>query len=56
MVITTHIDKWNVTRVLVDKGSPVDILFPSAFDQMGFDSKQLKEATKPLYVFGGKRI
>jgi hypothetical protein len=23
---------------------------------MGYDRKQLKEAMKPLYVFGGKRI
>jgi hypothetical protein len=56
MVITTHIDKWDVIRVLIDNGSHVEILFLSAFDQMGFDRKQLKEATKPLYGFGGRRI
>jgi hypothetical protein len=56
MVIIAHIDKWDVTRVLVDNGSLVEILFLSAFDQMGFDRKQLKEASKPLYGFGGKRI
>jgi hypothetical protein len=56
MVITTHIDKWDVTRVLVDNGSQAEILFLSAFDQMGFDRRQLKEASKPLYGFGGKRI
>jgi hypothetical protein len=39
MVIMTHIDKWGVTRVLVDNGSQAEILFLSAFDQMGYDRK-----------------
>jgi hypothetical protein len=56
MVITTHIDKWDVTRVLVDNGNQTEILFLSVFNQMGFDRRQLKEASKPLYGFGGKRI
>jgi hypothetical protein len=56
MVITTHIDKWNVTRVLVDNGSQVETLFLSTFGQMGFSKKQLKEASKPLYGFSGKKI
>jgi hypothetical protein len=25
MVVTIHIDKWNVTRVLVDNGSQAEI-------------------------------
>jgi hypothetical protein len=56
MVITAHIDKWDVTRVLVDNGSQAEILFLSTFDQMGFDRKQLKEASKPLYGFNRRRI
>jgi hypothetical protein len=56
MVITAHIDKWDVIRVLVDNGSQVEILFFSAFDQMGFNKKQLKETSKSLYGFSGKRI
>jgi hypothetical protein len=56
MVITTHIDKWDVTRVLVDNGSQAKILFLSTFEQMGFDRKQLKEASNPLYSFSGRRI
>jgi hypothetical protein len=48
MVITACIDKWDVTRVLVDNGSQAKILFLSAFDQTGYDRRQLKEATKPL--------
>jgi hypothetical protein len=55
MVITLHIDKWDFTRVLVDNGSQAEILFLSAYEQMGFDRKQLKEASRPLYGFGGRR-
>jgi hypothetical protein len=43
-------------RVLVDNGSQTEILFLSTFEQMGFDRKQLKEASKPLYGFGGRKI
>jgi hypothetical protein len=56
MVITAHIDKWNAMRVLVDNGSQAKILFLSTFEQMGFSKKQLKEASKPLYGFGGRKI
>jgi hypothetical protein len=51
MVIISHIDKWDVTRVLVDNGSQAEILFLSNFEQMVFSKKQLKEASKPLYGF-----
>jgi hypothetical protein len=56
MVITAHIDKWNVMRMLVDIGSQAEILFRSTFEQMGFSQKQLKEASKPLYGFDGTKI
>jgi hypothetical protein len=56
MVITTHIDKWDVTRVLVDNDSQAEILFLSTFEQMGFNRKQLKEASKPPYSFDRRRI
>jgi hypothetical protein len=56
MVIIVHIDKWDVMRVLVDNGSQAGILFISTFEQMGFNRKQLKEASKPLYGFGERRI
>jgi hypothetical protein len=56
MVITSHIDKWDVTRVLVNNDSQAEILFLCTFEQMGLDRKQLKEASKPLYGFGGRRI
>jgi hypothetical protein len=56
MVLTVHIDRWDVSQILVDNGSQVEILFLSTFKKMGYDKKQLKESMKPLYDFGGKRI
>jgi hypothetical protein len=56
MVITVHIYRWDVTKILVDKGSQTEIPFLVAFDKMGFDQKQLEEPSKQLYGFGGKRI
>jgi hypothetical protein len=56
MVITVHIDRWDVTRILIDNGSLAEILFLATFDKIGFDRKQLKEPSKPLYGFDGKRI
>jgi hypothetical protein len=56
MVITIHIDRWDVTKILVDNSSQVEILFLATFDKMGFDRKQLRELSKLLFGFGGKRI
>jgi hypothetical protein len=39
MVIAAHIDKWDVTKVLVENGSQAEILFLSTFEQMGFSKK-----------------
>jgi hypothetical protein len=56
MVITAHIDKWNVLRVLVYNRSQAEILFISTFEQMGLNKKQLKEPLKSLSSFGEKKI
>jgi hypothetical protein len=56
MVITVHIDRWDVTKILINNGSQAKILFLTSFDKMGFDWKQLKESTEPLYGFSGKWI
>jgi hypothetical protein len=56
MAVIIHIDRWDVTKILVDNGSQAEILFLATFDKMGFDRKQLREPSKPLYGFGGKRI
>jgi hypothetical protein len=56
MVVIVHIDRWDITKILIDTGSQTKILFLATFDKMGFDRKQLKEPSKLLYGFGGKRI
>jgi hypothetical protein len=56
MIIIVHIDRWDVTKILINNGSLAEILFLATFDKMGFDRKQLKQPSKPPYGFGGKRI
>jgi hypothetical protein len=56
MVLTVHIDRWDVSKILIDNVSQAEILFLSTFKKMGCDKKQLKELTKPLYGFSGKKI
>jgi hypothetical protein len=34
MIITVHIDRWDVTKILVDNGSQAEILFLSAFEKL----------------------
>jgi hypothetical protein len=43
MVVTVHINRWDVTKILTDNGSQAEILFLATFDEMGFDQKQLRE-------------
>jgi hypothetical protein len=56
MVTTVHIDRCDVTKILIDNGSQVEIIFLPTFDKMGFDRKQLIKSSKPLYGFSGKKI
>jgi hypothetical protein len=35
MVITAHIDQWDVVKILVDNSNQVEILFLLAFEKMG---------------------
>jgi hypothetical protein len=56
MVATVHIDRWDVTKILIDNGSQAEILFLATFDKMGFEQKKLREPLKPLYGFSGKKI
>jgi hypothetical protein len=56
MGVTVHIDRWVVTKILIDNGSQAEIFFLATFNKIGFDREQLKEPSKPLYGFGGKWI
>jgi hypothetical protein len=37
MAITGHIDRWGITKILIDNGSQAKILFLSAFQKMGYN-------------------
>jgi hypothetical protein len=37
MVITVHIDRWDITKILIDNDSQTEILFLATFNKMGFD-------------------
>jgi hypothetical protein len=39
MVLTVHIDRWDVSRIIIDNGSQTEILFLSAFEKMGYNKK-----------------
>jgi hypothetical protein len=39
MVITAHIDQWDVVKILIGNGSQVEILFLSTFEKMGHNKK-----------------
>jgi hypothetical protein len=56
VIVVVHIDRRDITKILIDNGSHAEILFLATFNKMGFDWKQLKEPSKPLYGFSEKRI
>jgi hypothetical protein len=37
VVTTVHIDRWGITKILIDNGSQAKILFLATFNKMGFD-------------------
>jgi hypothetical protein len=39
MVVTVHINRWNVTKILIDNGSQAKILFLTTFEKMGYGRK-----------------
>jgi hypothetical protein len=56
MVHTVYIDRWDISKILVDNGSLEEILFLSTFKKMGYDKKQLKEPTKPFTALAAKEL
>jgi hypothetical protein len=43
MVITVHVDRWEVAKIHIDNGSQGEILSLATFNKMGFDQKQLNK-------------
>ena len=56
LVVSIRVGDYNVHRVLVDNGSSADILYYSAFQQMGINRAQLILTNAPLVGFGGTRV
>ena len=52
-VVTLMIANYAVERVLIETGSSSDIMFASAFDQLGITRDRLQPATTPLVGFNG---
>ena len=51
LVIMLEIEGFNTRRVLVDKGSLVDIMYMTAYQQLRLDHKQLQPFMSPLVSF-----
>ena len=56
LVVSIRVGDYNVHRMLVDNGSSVDILYYSAFWQMGINRAWLTPTNAPLVGFGGMRV
>ncbi|CAL9018681.1 unnamed protein product, partial [Prunus brigantina] len=56
MTITACIARRDVPNVLLEKRSPVNILFSSALRGLGLESRELFPATGQLYAFDGARV
>ena len=51
-----EIEGFNMSRVLVDNGSSVDIMYMTAYQQLRLDPKRLQPFKSPLVSFSGDRI
>ncbi|PKA64898.1 hypothetical protein AXF42_Ash011500 [Apostasia shenzhenica] len=56
IVVTARVTDFDVRRVLLDSGSVADILFESAFLQMGLKETNLLHVGTTLLGFSGKRV
>ncbi|XP_062093611.1 uncharacterized protein LOC133799630 [Humulus lupulus] len=56
LVISLQVDHCQLGRVLVDRGSGVDILFWEAFQKMGLEENQIRPSTTPILGFNSQRV
>ena len=56
LVIRAIVANTTVQRVLVDNGSPADIIFASAFDKMGIGREKLEPVNTHLCGFSGEKV
>ncbi|WZY69704.1 hypothetical protein YC2023_001944 [Brassica napus] len=53
LLVVLAIDKYDVTKVLIDTGSSVDIIFRETLVKMGIDLKDVKPSSRTLTGFNG---
>ena len=56
LVVSIQIEDYNMHRVLINNGNLTDILYYSAFQQMGISRERLVPTNVPLVSFGGTRV
>ncbi|XP_075481082.1 uncharacterized protein LOC142521778 [Primulina tabacum] len=56
LVVTATIANYDVTRIFIDNGSFVNILFKSTLDQMKVEGFEFDPVSTPLYGFAGHAI
>ena len=56
LVVSIQIEDYNMHRVLVDNGSSADILYYSAFQQIGIGRERLIPMNTSLVGFGETRV
>ncbi|KAK8934874.1 hypothetical protein KSP39_PZI014681 [Platanthera zijinensis] len=55
LVIQTAVENFTVSRILVDNGSSVNVIFKRAFDEMKVEGKRVLASDGPLFGFSGER-
>ena len=55
-IISIQVGDYNTHLVLVDNGSPADILYYPAFQQMRIDKERLVLTNAPFIGFGGTKV
>ena len=56
LVVTLRIGGYDVKRVMVDKGSAAEIMYPDLFKGLGLKSEDLRSYSSPLVSFEGKMV
>ena len=56
LVVNVRVRDYNMHRMLVDNGSSADILYYTAFQQIGINRARLTPTNAPLVGFGGTRV
>ena len=56
LVVTLRICGYDVTRVMIDQGSAVEIIYPDLFKGLNLKSENLTAYNSPLVSFEGKMV